>query len=76
MAESQTIEAVYENGVLRPLQGLLGLMEHSKVKIAVKSKETPAHPLLQFAGIVTNEEATEFQSVITQEFEQIDSNGW
>ncbi|HEY9600577.1 MAG TPA: DUF433 domain-containing protein [Allocoleopsis sp.] len=37
---------------------------------------TSSHPLLQFAGILSNEEATELQSVITQEFEQVDPHGW
>ncbi|HAA28643.1 MAG TPA: hypothetical protein DCE56_14345 [Cyanobacteria bacterium UBA8553] len=32
-------------------------------------EETPFHPLLQFAGILSNEEAQQMQSVIAQEFE-------
>lgn len=76
MAQLQTIEAVYENGVLRPIQALVGLAEHSKVKVTVESQETPTHPLLQFAGILSDEEAAGLQSIITQEFEQIDHNGW
>lgn len=76
MADSQTIEAVYENGVLRPLQTLVGLMEHSKVKITIEYEEVSTHPLLQFAGILRDEEAAELQSVIAQEFEQIDPNAW
>ncbi len=76
MAEPQTIEAVYENGVLRPLQTLVGLAEHSKVKITIEYQETLTHPLLQFAGILSDQEAAELQSVIDQEFEQIDQDGW
>ncbi|MEH1785136.1 MAG: antitoxin family protein [Nostoc sp.] len=76
MPESQTIEAIYEDGVLRPLQTLTGVAEHSKVKIIIEYQETPTHPLLQFAGIISDEEAAQLQSVIYQEFEQIDSNGW
>ncbi|MBH8562139.1 antitoxin family protein [Nostoc sp. CENA67] len=76
MPETQTIEAIYENGVLRPLQTLIGVAEHSKVKIIIECQQTQPHPLLQFAGILSDEEAAQLQSVIDQEFEQIDSNGW
>ena len=76
MPETQTIEAIYEDGVLRPLQTLTGIAEHSKVKIIIEYQQTPPHPLLQFAGILSDEEAAQLQSVIDQEFEQIDSNGW
>lgn len=76
MSETQTIEAIYENGVLRPLQALVGLEEHSKVKITVEPEAASAHPLLQFAGILTDAEATELQTTILQEFEQIELNGW
>lgn len=67
MTEPQTIEAVYENGVLRPLQTLVGLAERSKVKITIEYQEMPTHPLLQFAGILSDEEAAELQSVCGDE---------
>jgi len=35
--QPQTVEAIYENGVLRPLQALEGLPEHSRVKITISS---------------------------------------
>ncbi|MBD6617170.1 DUF104 domain-containing protein [Komarekiella sp. 'clone 1'] len=57
MPESQTIEAIYEDRVLRPLQTLTGVAEHSKVKITIEYQETLTHPLLQFAGIISDEEA-------------------
>jgi len=41
MAEMLTIEAVYENGMLRPLQPL-HLMEKQKVRIQVAPEETEA----------------------------------
>ncbi|MCC5666919.1 antitoxin family protein [Nostoc sp. CHAB 5784] len=69
MPESQTIEAIYEDGVFRPLQTLTGVAEHSKVKIIIEYQETLTHPLLQFAGIISDEEAAQLQAVIHQEFE-------
>jgi predicted DNA-binding antitoxin AbrB/MazE fold protein len=76
MAKFQTVEAVYENGILRPLQVLADLAEHSKVRITIEYEENPPHPLLQFAGILSDEETAELQSMIAREFEQIDLNGW
>ncbi|MCP4358387.1 MAG: antitoxin family protein [Chloroflexi bacterium] len=47
-----TVEAIYENGILRPLQPLQSVTEHSKVKITIEAKGSEPHPLLQFAGIL------------------------
>ncbi len=70
------IEAIYENGILRPLQPLLGVTEHSKVKITIEAKEAEPHPLLQFAGILSDEEAAELQHMIEEEFEKVDPHAW
>jgi predicted DNA-binding antitoxin AbrB/MazE fold protein len=71
----QTLEAIYENGVLRLLEPLEGLAEHSKVKITIEAEESHPHPLLQFAGILNNEEAAELRRIIEEEFEGIDPSG-
>lgn len=76
MPKLQTVEAIYENGVLRPLKALDGLAEHSQVKITIESDQTPTHPLSQFAGILSDEEATELQRVVADEFGKIDPNVW
>lgn len=39
--EPKTVEAIYENGVLRPLQTLEGLPEHSNVKIEIEYHPIP-----------------------------------
>ena len=72
----QIIEAIYENGVLRPLKPLKGFPEHSKLKITIEAEDIEPHPLLQFAGILSNEEAAELTRLIETEFEEIDPNGW
>ncbi|MBW4494818.1 MAG: antitoxin family protein [Oscillatoria princeps RMCB-10] len=76
MTQTQTIEAIYENGVLRPLQALPGLPENSKVKITIECEPAAQHPLQEFAGILSDEEASDLQRTIADEFEKIDSNGW
>jgi predicted DNA-binding antitoxin AbrB/MazE fold protein len=76
MLESQTVEAIYENGVLRPLKPLEGLVEHCRVKITIEREETTPHPLLQFAGILSDDEAAELRCMIDDEFEKIDPHAW
>ena len=68
----QTLEAIYENGALRLLTLPEGLAEHSKVKITIEAEEPQLPPLLQFAGILTNEEAADLVCIIEAEFEGID----
>lgn len=72
----QTLEAIYENGVLRLLTQPEGLAEHSKVKITIEAEEGQPSPLLQFAGILTNEEAANQVRIIEDEFERVDLNDW
>lgn len=76
MSRPQTVEAIYESGVLRPLKALEGFSEHCKVKITIECGETMSHPLLQFAGILSDDEAAELRRVIEDEFERIDPNAW
>lgn len=76
MPQPQTVEAIYENGVLRPLKALEGFPERCKVKITIESEETVAHPLQRFAGILSDEEAADLRRVIEDEFERIGPNAW
>lgn len=76
MSQPQTVEAIYENGVLRPLKALEGLAERCKVKITIECEETTLHPLGRFAGILSDDEAADLRRVIEDEFERIDPNAW
>ena len=76
MPQPQTVEAIYENGVLRPLKSLEGFAENCKVKITIQPSETTLHPLLQFAGILNDDEAAELQRIIEEEFGRIDPDAW
>ena len=76
MQKHQTIDAIYRNGVLCPLQNLEGLTEQAKVRITVEIDPGLSHPLLKFAGILEAQEAATLQTSIKQEFGQIDLNGW
>lgn len=77
----QTVEAIYENGILRPLKSLENLLEkHSRVTITIEArdgaKRTNTHYLAQFAGILNDEEAQELKHIIDVEFETIDPDAW
>lgn len=76
MTESQSIEAVYENGIFRPICPIIGLVENSKVTLAIEYATQAVHPLAQFAGILSNEEAEEVQTIVAEEFGKVDTSGW
>jgi predicted DNA-binding antitoxin AbrB/MazE fold protein len=77
MSKTQTIEAVYENGILHPKQKLEDLPEHSEVKITIEwSSPEEEHPLLKFAGILSNSEAEALKNTIIEEFNQVNQNEW
>jgi predicted DNA-binding antitoxin AbrB/MazE fold protein len=72
---TRSIDAIYENGVLRPLEPIEGIPDHGKVKLALISENEP-HPLLRFAGILSDEDAADMLKIIEEEFEQVDPNDW
>jgi predicted DNA-binding antitoxin AbrB/MazE fold protein len=76
MAQSLTVDAVYENGILRPLQALRGIAEHTRVKTTVEWEAPARGPLARFAGILSDDEARELRCTIEAEFERVDPDGW
>jgi predicted DNA-binding antitoxin AbrB/MazE fold protein len=71
----KTIEAIYENGVLRPTQPITGLAEHARVRVTVLSPvSTP--PWADCVGIMPDEDAREISRIIDEEFEKVDPNDW
>lgn len=66
-----TTEAIYENGVLRPLQPLEGLKEHCRVTLTITNGDKP-HPMADLAGTLPPEDADEMMKVVEEEFERID----
>src|SRR5206468_3836421 len=59
----RTLEAVYENGVLRPLQPLEGIAEHRQVTITVTVQEDPSG-LDACIGSLPDEDAREIERII------------
>ncbi len=73
---SQTVDAVYEQGVLRPTQPLEGIREHARVRITVLCSEDRANPLADCVGILPDEDAAEMTCIIEQEFERVNLSEW
>jgi predicted DNA-binding antitoxin AbrB/MazE fold protein len=73
---TQTIEAIYENGILRPIQPLEGVAERSRVRVTVEAAERAPHPLADCLGILPDEDAEEMRRIIEDEFERVNPDDW
>lgn len=71
----QTLEAIYEGGVLRPLGVIDWLEDKSVVQITVRQQEH-ASPLSACVGILPDEDAQEMEQIVADEFEGIDPDEW
>ena len=71
----ETLEAVYENGVFRPLRRPEGLTEHRRVTLTVTAEEAPAS-LAGSAGSISADDAREMREIIEREFERVDPREW
>jgi predicted DNA-binding antitoxin AbrB/MazE fold protein len=70
-SSTQTIEAVYEDNVLKPIKPLRGILEHENV-IAIVHSQHAKKCLRDPVGTLTHEEATEMQNIIDEEFENVE----
>ncbi|MCC7126492.1 MAG: antitoxin family protein [Acidobacteria bacterium] len=72
---SETLRAVFENGVFRPLRRPRGLAEHRQVTLTVEVAEE-ASPLSDVAGTLSAADAREMREIIAREFEHVDPREW
>jgi predicted DNA-binding antitoxin AbrB/MazE fold protein len=72
---SETLRAVFENGVFRPLRRPKGIAEHRQVTLTVDVAEW-ASPLSDVAGSLSAEDAEEMREIIDREFEHVDPSEW
>ena len=71
----ETFEAVFENGVFRPLTRPEGLAEHRRVMLTVTAEEAPSS-LADSAGSISADDAREMREIIEREFERVDPREW
>ncbi len=70
------IDAVLENGLLRPLRPLEGVREHAQVRLTVESLDTEIDGLSACVGILPDEDAVEMTAIVEREFERVDLRDW
>lgn len=76
---TQTLRAVYENGVFRPLEPV-HLAQHEEVEVTVRTASAVdnhgARPVSAFFGSISDDDAREMREAIEEAFEQVDTNEW
>jgi predicted DNA-binding antitoxin AbrB/MazE fold protein len=72
---TKTLEAVYENGVFRPLKRPEGIAEHGRVTLTVTADEQPSS-LADLAGRISSDDAQEMRAIVEREFERVDLREW
>jgi predicted DNA-binding antitoxin AbrB/MazE fold protein len=71
----ETLRAVFENGVFRPLKRPKGVSEHGEVTLTVTVEDAPSS-LADFGGRVSADDAQEMTEIIEREFERVDAGEW
>ena len=71
----ETLPAVFENGVFRPLRRPKGLAEHRQVTLTVDVEEEVSS-LADLVGSLSSEDAQEMREIIEREFEHVDPREW
>ena len=67
---ARTFYAIYEAGLLRPLEALHDIAEHAQVKLTVESVASAEEGLGPCIGILPDDDAAELGQVIESEFER------
>ena len=73
---TKTIHAIYEHGILRPLEPIEGLRENTEVEVTIAVKQKELSPILRFAGILSEEEANKMLRIVEEEFERVNLDEW
>ena len=68
---AKTVEAVYEDNVLKPVEPIKGIKEHERV-LVILCLQPIKKGLRELVGTLTHEEAEVMQKLIDEEFEKIE----
>ena len=68
---TKTVEAIYEDNVLKPVEPIKGIKEHERVLVILCSQPIKKG-LRELVGTLTHEEAEVMQKLIDEEFENIE----
>jgi predicted DNA-binding antitoxin AbrB/MazE fold protein len=72
---TRTIDAVYENGTLRPLEPIGWLAENARVTVTVHA-QPESKPLAGWVGGMSDEDAREMREIIEAEFGRVNPDDW
>jgi predicted DNA-binding antitoxin AbrB/MazE fold protein len=70
------IEAIYKQGIIRPINPIEGVKENSRIKVRIIKSQEKKNPILKFAGILSDEEANSMINIIEEEFEKVNPDEW
>lgn len=77
MGSIEDIDAIYEDGVIRPIHPLKGISEHSRLKVSVSPLvEGEGHTLASCLGTISQEDAQQMTNAIDEAFEKVDLSEW
>jgi len=69
-------DAVFEDGVIKPLEPLEVLPEHTRVSVSLDFPRNSLNAISETTGWLSDEDAAEIKAIIEAEFEQIDERDW
>ena len=72
VTEKEILEAVYEDGVFKPLRVPSGIREHGRVTLTVTDGVAPGS-LADLHGVMPFADADEMREIVEREFGSIDS---
>ena len=73
---TKTIKAIYEHGVLRPLDPPEGIEESTQVDVTVLTDEERKQAFARLAGSISREDAEDMMRIVDDEFEKVDLDEW
>lgn len=73
---TKTIHAIYEHGILRPLEPIEGIGENTEVEVTIAVKQKELSPILRFAGVLSEDEANTMLKIVEEEFERVNLDEW
>ncbi len=71
----KTLEAIYENGLFRPLARAEGIAEHRRVTLTV-TDEDRFSSLPDLSGRISGDDVEEIRTIVEREFESVDLREW
>ncbi|NOT01659.1 MAG: antitoxin family protein [Phycisphaerales bacterium] len=73
---TRTIDAVYEGGVLRPLQLQDGIAEHARVRLTLETVGSATGGMADCVGTLPDDDAAEMRRIVHDQFEQVNPGEW